>query len=70
MFQTLAQKRALRGRQNLSRFAPQSPAARMHLEHLLARGALVLQANRDRVLLRRGNATAEIDALGRVTWRT
>lgn len=68
MFQTLARKRALRGRPDLSRFVPQAQVARVQVDHLVARGARVVSVGRDRVVLQRGDAKAEIDALGRVTW--
>lgn len=69
MFQTLAHRKALRGRPDLSRFVPQTPVAQQQVAELLHRGASVIRANQHRVVLKRGAATAEVDALGRVTWR-
>ncbi|WP_374348505.1 hypothetical protein [Chitinimonas sp.] len=56
-------------RPSLDRFEPVLALAKITAEDLLQRGGQLISASRDQVQIRRGTATATIDAQGRVSWQ-
>jgi len=54
----------------LERFEPEHGAALRLIEQLLGRGGALIAVHRDRVSIRRESLVAEIDATGRVSWRS
>ena len=53
---------------DLRRFSPTNPSAIAKVQEFVAAGAVVTGVERDRVLLRRQDSVATVDACGSVAW--